>query len=80
MSFLFQITLKFVAPEPGLHTFAVCLRSDCYIDFDQTINFNLDVKETNVTGEQLQFDFTDNEDDTHSEEDSESDSWTDVTD
>lgn len=75
-----DITLKFVAPEPGLHTFAVCLRSDCYIDFDQTINFNLDVKETNVTGEQLQFDFTDNEDDTHSDEDSESDCWTDVTD
>lgn len=41
-----QVQLKFTAPRwPGVYTFAVCLRSDSYLGFDQMQDIKLDVKE-----------------------------------
>ncbi|KAK9503190.1 hypothetical protein O3M35_011812 [Rhynocoris fuscipes] len=41
-----EVQLKFTAPRwPGVYIFAVCLRSDSYLGFDQTHDIKLDVKE-----------------------------------
>lgn len=41
-----EITFNFFAPQkPGLYYYTVCLRSDCYVDFDQSKIIKLDVKE-----------------------------------
>lgn len=73
-----ELTLKFSAPhKPGLYSYTVCLRSDCYVDFDQSKNIRLDVKEAKVIEDHPQWDIPDDEDDKDKDEDTDSDYSTD---
>lgn len=73
-----ELTLKFSAPhKPGLYSYTVCLRSDCYVDFDQSRNIRLDVKEAKVIEDHPQWDIPDDEDDKDKDEDTDSDYSTD---
>ncbi|KAL3881682.1 hypothetical protein ACJMK2_028087 [Sinanodonta woodiana] len=57
-----EIQLKFSAPlKPGLYTYSVILRSDCYFDFDQVHNIKLDVKEHKAIKEHPQWDISSDE-------------------
>ncbi|XKL64210.1 hypothetical protein PGB90_004296 [Kerria lacca] len=68
-----EIQLKFTAPRwPGIYTFAVCLRSDSYLGFDQMHDIKLDVKEApKVPTEHPQWDITDDEDESKAEDNDE---------
>ncbi|XP_048767691.1 translocation protein SEC63 homolog [Ostrea edulis] len=58
-----ELTLKFSAPlKPGLYAYTVMLRSDCYVDFDQSKNIRLDVKEAKVVEDHPQWNISDDED------------------
>lgn len=58
-----EIQLKFTAPfKPGFYTFAVCLRSDSYLGFDQMKEIKMDVKEAaEVPTEHPQWEISDDE-------------------
>ncbi|XP_061193308.1 translocation protein SEC63 homolog isoform X3 [Saccostrea echinata] len=73
-----EMTLKFSAPhKPGLYTYTVVLRSDCYVDFDQSKNIRLDVKEAKVIDDHPQWDFVDDEEDKDKDDETDSDYSTD---
>lgn len=69
-----EIQLKFTAPRwPGVYTFAVCLRSDSYLGFDQMHDIRLNVKEApKIPTEHPQWDIS-SEDDESKAEDNEED-------
>lgn len=58
-----EVSLKFSAPlKPGNYQYTVILRSDSYLDFDQSHNIKLDVKEAKKMESHPQWDISDDED------------------
>ena len=40
-----QVRLEYVVPSPGTHKLSIFLMSDCYVDVDQELNFEVTVGE-----------------------------------
>ncbi|KAK2171190.1 hypothetical protein NP493_1094g02025 [Ridgeia piscesae] len=71
-----EIQLKFSAPyKPGIYHYTVMLRSDSYLDFDQSQNIKLDVKEAKKIESHPQWEISDDDEekDADDEDGSESD-------
>ncbi|KAI0226507.1 J domain-containing protein [Lamellibrachia satsuma] len=74
-----EIQLKFSAPlKPGIYHYTVVLRSDSYLDFDQSQNIKLDVKEAKKVESHPQWEISD--DDEEKDADDEDGSESDVSD
>lgn len=69
-----EVQLKFSAPDkPGIYQFNVVLKSDSYyVDFDQSQNVKLDVREAKVIEDHPQWDISDEEDEKEGEGEGES--------